>query len=158
MLTRAAALPPRVGVYQGHTRAVVQLLVLGDMLLSLGADRRLLVWRIGQHDEPEVGGQRAGLLNVGPCQHPCPSALLSALLPRARPPVCGGQVSLWSIVLPCMPPIRTQVAIEFDAGFVPTALAHPDTYLNKVVVGAADGRLQLWNFVTASCLHTFEGW
>jgi hypothetical protein len=48
--------------------------------------------------------------------------------------------------------------IEFEPGFAPTALAHPDTYLNKVVVGSADGRLQLWNFATGALLHTFAGW
>jgi U3 small nucleolar RNA-associated protein 21 len=48
--------------------------------------------------------------------------------------------------------------IEFEAGFVPTCFAHPDTYLNKVVVGAADGRLQLWNYSTGTRLHTFAGW
>lgn len=37
-------------------------------------------------------------------------------------------------------------------------MAHPDTYLNKVVVGGEDGSLQLWNFVTATRLHTFAGW
>lgn len=32
-----------------------------------------------------------------------------------------------------------------EGGFVPTALAHPPTYLNKVVVGSEGGALQLWN-------------
>jgi U3 small nucleolar RNA-associated protein 21 len=50
------------------------------------------------------------------------------------------------------------VTIDFEDGFVPVCLAHPDTYLNKVVVGGEDGRLQLWNFVTATRLHTFPGW
>ncbi|GBF88408.1 hypothetical protein Rsub_01120 [Raphidocelis subcapitata] len=91
------------GEYRGHSAPVVQMLVLGDTLLSLGADARLLVWRIGSYDEPEA-------------------------------------------------------VVEFEAGFVPTCFAHPDTYLNKVVVGAADGRLQLWNYSTCALLHTFGGW
>jgi hypothetical protein len=32
------------------------MLVLGDNLLSLGKDKQLLVWRIGQYDAPEVRG------------------------------------------------------------------------------------------------------
>jgi hypothetical protein len=48
------SLPSRVGEYRGHGAPVRQMLVLGDVLLSLGADRRLLVWRIGKHDSPEV--------------------------------------------------------------------------------------------------------
>lgn len=37
--------------------APLQLLVLGDRLLSLGRDGRLLVWRIGQYAAPEVAIQ-----------------------------------------------------------------------------------------------------
>lgn len=35
-----------------------------------------------------------------------------------------------------------------EGGFVPTALAHPPTYLNKVLVGSEGGSLQLWNVRT----------
>ena len=45
----------RHGSYRGHTGAILQLLVLGDYLLSLGHDRKLLVWKIGACAEPEVG-------------------------------------------------------------------------------------------------------
>jgi hypothetical protein len=45
----------RTGVYAGHRAAVLQMLVLGDNLLSLGKDKQLLVWKIGQYDAPEVG-------------------------------------------------------------------------------------------------------
>lgn len=30
-------------------------MVLGDYLLSLGKDSKLLVWKIGEYDEPQVG-------------------------------------------------------------------------------------------------------
>jgi U3 small nucleolar RNA-associated protein 21 len=39
-----------------------------------------------------------------------------------------------------------------------TALLHPDTYLNKVVIGTESGELQLWNFRTNKHIYTFEGW
>ena len=45
----------RHGSYKGHTGGILQLLVLGDYLLSLGHDRKLLVWKIGACAEPEVG-------------------------------------------------------------------------------------------------------
>lgn len=35
-----------------------------------------------------------------------------------------------------------------EGGFLPTALAHPPTYLNKVLVGSEGGALQLWNVRT----------
>jgi U3 small nucleolar RNA-associated protein 21 len=51
-----------------------------------------------------------------------------------------------------------QVSISLEPPFVPACLCHPDTYLNKVVVGGADGSMQLWNFVTGQMVHTFKGW
>jgi U3 small nucleolar RNA-associated protein 21 len=48
--------------------------------------------------------------------------------------------------------------MELGAGFTPTCLAHPDTYLNKVVVGSQEGPLQLWNFMTSTKLYQFSGW
>lgn len=44
----------RTGCYAGHSGSITQLLVLGDQLLSLGKDRQLLVWRIGEYDQPQV--------------------------------------------------------------------------------------------------------
>ena len=46
---------------------------------------------------------------------------------------------------------------ELPDGFEPTCMAHPDTYLNKVVIGGADGRMLLYNFVTSRLLHEFSG-
>jgi U3 small nucleolar RNA-associated protein 21 len=38
---------------------------------------------------------------------------------------------------------------DFDAsGFEVTAMLHPSTYLNKILLGARDGTLQLWNIRT----------
>ena len=42
-------------MYRGHKGNVLQLLCLGDLLLSLGSDSRLLVWAIGEYAEPKVG-------------------------------------------------------------------------------------------------------
>ncbi|GJZ72171.1 U3 small nucleolar RNA-associated protein 21 [Tanacetum coccineum] len=35
---------------------------------------------------------------------------------------------------------------------------HPDTYLNKVILGSQDGSLQLWNISTKKKLYEFKGW
>jgi U3 small nucleolar RNA-associated protein 21 len=40
---------------------------------------------------------------------------------------------------------------------VPTCCCHPDAYLNKLLLGAADGRLALVNFATGTTIHVFPG-
>lgn len=89
----------RSGVYEGHTADVLLLLAIGDHLLSLSADRKLILWNIGQYDQP---------------------------------------------------------AVSITLDFTPTCMAHPPTYLNKVVVGGMDGRLQLWNFTNGKLVHEFS--
>jgi len=40
-------------------------------------------------------------------------------------------------------------------GFSPTVLAHPDTYVNKVVIGSKEGNLGLWNFQSGKRVYMF---
>ena len=52
------------------------------------------------------------------------------------------------------------------AAFTPTAMCHPPTYLNKVLLASEQGALQLWNLGSGTLVHTFayvaslpcEGW
>jgi hypothetical protein len=57
----------RTGCYAGHSGSILQLLVLGDQLLSLGKDGQLLVWKIGEYDAPQVrrGGGAAVYCSKG---------------------------------------------------------------------------------------------
>ncbi|GIL66695.1 hypothetical protein Vafri_20180 [Volvox africanus] len=48
--------------------------------------------------------------------------------------------------------------IEFCDGFQPSCMCHPDTYLNKVLVGSEGGEMQLWNWRTGDMLYGFKGW
>ncbi|MCO5584790.1 hypothetical protein L7F22_038722 [Adiantum nelumboides] len=52
-------------------------------------------------------------------------------------------------------PLRT---ICVEEPILPTCLMHPDTYLNKVIVGTEEGSLFLWNISTGKLLYKFEGW
>ena len=57
--------------------------------------------------------------------------------------------------------LRTERAGELQLGdggapFTASAIAHPPTYLNKVVVGSSEGRLQLWNVRSEKCVHEFS--
>jgi U3 small nucleolar RNA-associated protein 21 len=47
--------------------------------------------------------------------------------------------------------------VALPPGFVPSCACHPDAYVNKLLVGSADGRLALLNFVTGRVVHVFAG-
>lgn len=54
---------------------------------------------------------------------------------------------------------ETFLELSFDPGsFYITAVVHPSTYLNKILLGSKQGRLQLWNISTSKLIHTFAGW
>ena len=63
----------------------------------------------------------------------------------------AGTLVVWSLP-------SGEVARRLHTGFAPTSVYHPATYLNKVLVGAADGRLQLLNLRSGACVHEFAGW
>lgn len=45
-----------------------------------------------------------------------------------------------------------------DSGFHVTAIMHPHTYLNKILIGSKKGPLQLWNIKQDKMVYMFEGW
>uniref|UniRef100_A0A8D3CG43 Small-subunit processome Utp21 domain-containing protein n=1 Tax=Scophthalmus maximus TaxID=52904 RepID=A0A8D3CG43_SCOMX len=49
--------------------------------------------------------------------------------------------------------------LQFDPNtFDVSAMMHPSTYMNKVLLGSSQGALQLWNIKTSKLLFTFRGW
>ncbi|KAL4350403.1 hypothetical protein AHAS_Ahas10G0138500 [Arachis hypogaea] len=48
--------------------------------------------------------------------------------------------------------------ILLDQSFSPNCIMHPDTYLNKVLVGSEQGPMQLWNISTKKKIFEFKGW
>ena len=49
--------------------------------------------------------------------------------------------------------------MEFQAkSFEISAVTHPATYLNKILLGSKQGKLQLWNLNTCKLIYTFKGW
>ncbi|NWU96924.1 WDR36 protein, partial [Upupa epops] len=49
--------------------------------------------------------------------------------------------------------------VDFDkATFAVSAILHPSTYLNKILLGSKQGSLQLWNIRSNKLLYTFPGW
>ncbi|KAF3783674.1 WD repeat-containing protein 36 [Nymphaea thermarum] len=49
-------------------------------------------------------------------------------------------------------------SISLDDNYGPSCIMHPDTYLNKVIIGSEKGMLQLWNISTKKKLYDFKGW
>ncbi|XP_050460785.1 WD repeat-containing protein 36 [Cataglyphis hispanica] len=39
-----------------------------------------------------------------------------------------------------------------------TTLIHPNTYMNKILMGSEQGQLQLWNIKSMKMIYTFKGW
>ncbi|OCT98543.1 hypothetical protein XELAEV_18010780mg [Xenopus laevis] len=49
--------------------------------------------------------------------------------------------------------------LTFDKNnFAISAITHPSTYLNKILLGSQQGGLQLWNIKSNKLLYTFQGW
>lgn len=49
--------------------------------------------------------------------------------------------------------------LNFDsASFRISAISHPSTYINKILLGSVQGSLQLWNIKTSKLVYAFEGW
>ncbi|KAM7486461.1 hypothetical protein LguiA_002470 [Lonicera macranthoides] len=48
--------------------------------------------------------------------------------------------------------------ISLEEKFSPSCIMHPDTYLNKVLLGNQEGSLQLWNISTKMKIFEFKGW
>ncbi|KAJ2182953.1 rRNA-processing protein utp21 [Coemansia sp. RSA 551] len=47
--------------------------------------------------------------------------------------------------------------IEFEReSFAVTALVHPSTYVNKIVIGSSQGTMQVWNIQSRRCLYEFK--
>uniref|UniRef100_A0A3B4G0F0 WD repeat domain 36 n=1 Tax=Pundamilia nyererei TaxID=303518 RepID=A0A3B4G0F0_9CICH len=66
----------------------------------------------------------------------------------------GGDVIVWDVQSG-----EVYLRLHFDPStFDVSAMMHPSTYLNKVLLGSSQGALQLWNIKTSKLLFTFAGW
>ncbi|XP_061886890.1 WD repeat-containing protein 36 [Entelurus aequoreus] len=66
----------------------------------------------------------------------------------------GGHLIVWDVH---GGEIYLQLQFE-PATFEVSAMMHPSTYLNKVLLGSSQGALQLWNVKSNKLLYTFPGW
>lgn len=62
----------------------------------------------------------------------------------------GGSLRVWETRKPGVQ--YAQLELE---SFAPTVMAHPATYLNKILIGSASGALRLYNVRTLKCVYEF---
>ncbi|BBN05516.1 U3 small nucleolar RNA-associated protein 21 [Marchantia polymorpha subsp. ruderalis] len=70
-----------------------------------------------------------------------------------------GRLLIWPVIEedPTAPVVPVG-SIQFRQSFTPTCIVHPDTYLNKVLIGSEEGALQLWNISSQKMIYEFKGW
>lgn len=62
-----------------------------------------------------------------------------------------GNLTVWDV--------KTEsVYKEIQLNITATALCHPPTYTNKILIGSVEGKMQLWNINTGRLIYEFEGW
>ncbi|KAK9786275.1 hypothetical protein WJX73_004830 [Symbiochloris irregularis] len=122
----------RIGTYCGHTSAIIQLLCLGNILLSLGADQKVCVWRIGQYNEPEAVLELGSAFGATCMTHP------DTYLDKVVVAGTKGQLQLWNF--------STSRKL-YDFALADAAVSHiaSSPALDVVAVGLADGRVMLHN-------------
>ncbi|KAB7504795.1 WD repeat-containing protein 36 [Armadillidium nasatum] len=47
---------------------------------------------------------------------------------------------------------------EFPDNFEISCIMHPATYINKILIGSKQGKLELWNINSEKRIYSFEGW
>ena len=109
---------------------VVSLLHLKEVLLSLHEDGSLLVWDA-----------------VAAAREPAGSSSSSSSSSSGG----GGGRGGAALPLPLQQPLARH-ALPLELGR-PTALLHPDTYLNKVAIGLDSGSVLIFNFSTGRLIH-----
>lgn len=113
--------------YDGHQQEVRLLLPLGDQLISADSGGDVIVW-----DVQDGGRQRTRSLKRTTCYQLC-FAFSDVFYPSCLALGCSD----------------IYLRLNFDPNtFDISAMMHPSTYLNKVLLGSSQGALQLWNIKT----------
>ncbi|CAM9879754.1 unnamed protein product, partial [Phaeothamnion confervicola] len=162
------------GALGEHPGEVTHLLVLGHLIISACDGGRLRAWRLERRFFPRQGPMRTkagesgaggessnggggGNLDGSAANNAAASSdsdddddddkdsnVSSGNTEERRRRRRGGALSA----------MMTDIALP--PGFVPSALVHPPTYLNKVVLGSTAGVLGLWNIRTGKRIHMFR--
>lgn len=119
-----------VSVFEGHKMHINGILVIGNRLVSFSASE-VLVW-----DRDVLSGSHAALEREDKISL-----------------VNNTQWVSESAATECKGHLLARLPLVGDGEI--TAVLHPDTYINKIVV-ARGGNIELWNFSTLTRVHVFS--
>uniref|UniRef100_A0A1A8BDK5 WD repeat domain 36 n=1 Tax=Nothobranchius kadleci TaxID=1051664 RepID=A0A1A8BDK5_NOTKA len=124
---------------------------LKDDISCLAADRMLVFAASGRTVYAFARNKEVVIQYVGHKQNVC------LLLPMGDQLISSdnsGDVIVWDVQGGDI-----YLQLHFDPNtFDISAMMHPSTYLNKVLLGSSQGALQLWNIKTSKLLYVFPGW
>lgn len=124
---------------------------LSDDISCLAADRMLVFAAAGQLISAFARNKEVVMRYHG---HRQEVRLLLPLGDQLISADSGGDVIVWDVQGGDI-----YLRLQFDPStFDVSAIMHPSTYLNKVLLGSSQGALQLWNIKTSKMLFTFPGW
>ncbi|XP_043269880.1 WD repeat-containing protein 36 [Venturia canescens] len=86
--------------------------------------------------------------------HDCPVHLLLPFGAHLISVDENSNIKIWDIK-------TEEIFLELNFGneiFKITTILHPNTYINKILLGSEQGSLQLWNIKTTKVIYTFKGW
>lgn len=112
---------------------------VGGYVVECKRVHRTGIYRVGSVDDVNIDASSARILQL---------RVLGPLLVG----LSGEGVHVWEIGTYGIP--RREMFIQ-DKNFRPTCMAHPQTYLNKILVGSADGRVRLLNIVSGKTIYEF---
>jgi len=141
----------RLCVLEGHAERVARLFVFGERLYSFCDAGRVLAWDVGSDAVDHLDGTRRKKI-AGATQAPADADSDSD---SSSDSDSASDSSSSSASAPSDPtrPVREYV---LPTGFLPTAVCHPDTYLNKLLLGSSDGRMLILNVHTGDVIYVFQ--
>uniref|UniRef100_A0A4W6CQ21 WD repeat domain 36 n=1 Tax=Lates calcarifer TaxID=8187 RepID=A0A4W6CQ21_LATCA len=122
---------------------------LSDDITCIAADRMLVFAAAGRDVSAFARNKEVVMRYHG---HKQEVRLLLPLGDQLLSADSSGDVIVWDVQ-------DIYLRLQFDPNtFDVSAMMHPSTYLNKVLLGSSQGALQLWNIKTSKLLFTFPGW
>jgi len=140
-------------VYRVSKLAIVSVSDLHDAdITAIAADDRLIYTASGAVVRAFYRGRQVHKTFAG--HHDSEVHLLLPFGPHLISVDDDSKVVVWDVEAQ-----QPYVEMEFhNDSFNVSALLHPSTYINKILFGSHQGRMQLWNIKSNKLIYSFAGW